>query len=110
MFSDSLIFVQSPIITFIVDAYICRVVYPEDLDLRDPRSPDSKGIGLNSGLGSGSSRGRGRRGRPPKSNVRGGLGRGLDGSSGRRVGVNAGSVDMDFDEDRLILDDTAKVS
>jgi hypothetical protein len=42
--------------------------------------------------------------------MRGGLGRGLDGSSGRRVGVNAGSVDMDFDEDRLILDDTAKVS
>lgn len=87
---------------------IYRVVYPEDLDLRDPRSPDGKGIGLNSGLSSGSSRGRGRRGRPPKSNMRGGLGRGLDGSSGRRVGVNAGSVDMDFDEDRLILDDTAK--
>jgi hypothetical protein len=42
--------------------------------------------------------------------VRGGCGRGLDGSSGRRLGVNAGSVDMDFDEDRLVLDDTAKVS
>ncbi|KAJ4431631.1 hypothetical protein ANN_20230 [Periplaneta americana] len=87
---------------------IYRVVYPEDLDLRDPRSPDSKAIGLGTGLGSGSSRGRGRRGRPPKSNLRGGLGRGVDGNSGRRVGVNAGSVDMDFDEDRLILDDTAK--
>ncbi|PSN50795.1 hypothetical protein C0J52_13922 [Blattella germanica] len=86
---------------------IYRVVYPEDLDLRDPRSPDGKGSGLNSGLASGSSRGRGRRGRPPKSNLRGGLGRGIDGSSGRRVGVNS-AVDMDFDEDRLILDDTAK--
>lgn len=77
--------------------------------MRDPRSPDSKGTGLNTSLGSGSSRGRGRRGRPPKSNTRGGPGRGLDGSSGRRVGVNAGSGDMDFDEDRLVLDDTAKV-
>lgn len=101
---------HSVIKTLIVNIYIFRVVYPEDLDLRDPRSPDSKGTGLNSGLGSGSNRGRGRRGRPPKSNMRGGLGRGLDGTSGRRVGVNAGSVDMDFDEDRLILDDTAKVS
>lgn len=89
--------------------YIYRVVYPEDLDLRDPRSPDSKGTGSNTSLSSGS-RGRGRRGRPPKSNTRGGVGRGLDGSSGRRMGVNAGSVDMDFDEDRLVLDDTAKVS
>jgi len=78
--------------------------------LRDPRSPDSKGTSLSTSLSSGSSRGRGRRGRPPKSNMRGGLGRGMDGSTGRRVGVNAGSVDMDFDEDRLILDDTAKVS
>lgn len=42
--------------------------------------------------------------------MRGSLGRGMDGSSGRRVGVNASSADMDFDEDRLILDDTAKVS
>jgi hypothetical protein len=39
-----------------------------------------------------------------------GLGRGMDGNSGRRVGVNAGAADMDFDEDRLILDDTSKVS
>lgn len=77
--------------------------------MRDPRSPDSKGTGSNSSFASGSGRGRGRRGRPPKTNMRGGLGRGMDGSSGRRVGVNAGSADMDFDEDRLILDDTAKV-
>ncbi|KAJ9597604.1 hypothetical protein L9F63_011549, partial [Diploptera punctata] len=70
---------------------IYRVVYPEDLDLRDPSS----------------SRGRGRRGRPPKSNPRG-HGRGVESGSGRRAAGNSGSVDMDFDEDRLILDDSTK--
>ncbi|XP_063237903.1 uncharacterized protein LOC134539647 [Bacillus rossius redtenbacheri] len=66
---------------------IYRVVYPEDLDIGDPGSPSDIRP----------SRGRGRRGRPPKSGWRA-PGRGYDSSR---------SIDLDLDEDRL-LDDSSK--
>nr|CAD7603410.1 unnamed protein product [Timema genevievae] len=65
---------------------IYRVVYPEDLDLHEPGSPsDRKGYSV---------RGRGKRGRPPKSAVRG---------PGR---YDNRSVDMDLDEDGMLNDST----
>lgn len=107
---------------------IYRVVYPEDLDLREPSSPSDKvssergqhGLGA-SGIGV---RGRGRRGRPPKSALAaaavatGGrtLGRGSGGGGALHHATDPGGggaarlkttalADADLDEDRLAATD-----
>ncbi|KAK7863285.1 hypothetical protein R5R35_005329 [Gryllus longicercus] len=86
---------------------IYRVVYPEDLDLREPSSPSEKHT---SSVLASSGRGRGRRGRPPKSALRpvGRTGPVHESSLGMGRKPSGQAVDLDLDEDRLV-DDAAKV-